>query len=187
MGLMDKYIQEKKEKILVQTHLDSDIVDFANKYRARHKISWTKLITAMLRRLEDEERVVLHRDGSPKELEPKKQQPNTSSRKSTVHGKTASSDKKWLILQLRQAWQNKKTITGPVHAKFIFHFKDFYTAKKEMNLKLGDLDNLLAMPNDCLQAAGIIRDDALIMSYDGSRKMPGDKNKLSITLYEFNI
>ena len=96
-------------------------------------------------------------------------------------------DKNWLILQLRQAWQNKKTISRPVHVKLTFAFKDFYTAKNEMNLKLGDLDNLLCLPLDALTIAGIIRDDALVMSLDGSRKAPGTTNKLSIEINEFVI
>lgn len=96
-------------------------------------------------------------------------------------------DKNWLILQLRQAWQNKKTISRPVHVKLTFAFKDYYTLKNEMNLKLGDLDNLLCLPLDALTAAGVIRDDALVMSLDGSRKVPGAANKLSIEIYEFVV
>lgn len=96
-------------------------------------------------------------------------------------------DRNWLILQLRQAWQNKKSITGPVHIQLKFYFKDFYTKKGEMNLKLGDLDNLFCLPLDALQAAGVIQNDALVMSLDGSRKLPSDKNFLSISIFEFTL
>lgn len=93
-------------------------------------------------------------------------------------------DRDWLILQLKQAWQNEP-ISTPVHVTYKFYFKDFYTKKNQMNLKLGDLDNLLALPNDCLQKAGVIKDDALIMSFDGTRKLPGDENILEIILQNY--
>lgn len=96
-------------------------------------------------------------------------------------------DRNYLILKLREAWQNKDPIKVPVHIAVKFYFKDFFTKKGSMNLKLGDLDNLLCLPLDALQAAGVIENDALVMSLDGSRKLPGDKNKLSISIYEFII
>ena len=43
-----------------------------------------------------------------------------------------------------------------------------------MSMKLGDLSNLIQMPEDALQKAGVIKDDALIVSYDGSRKLPSE-------------
>lgn len=54
MSNLKKYLPKKKEKILVQAHLDSDIVEMADKYKAKHGISWTTLITAMLKQLEAE-------------------------------------------------------------------------------------------------------------------------------------
>ncbi len=96
-------------------------------------------------------------------------------------------DKIMLTLQLREAWRGNAPICTKVHAVFKFFFADYYTKKGEMNLKLGDLSNLLQLPEDALQAAGIIHDDALIASYDGSRKHPSinGKNILEIELYLF--
>ncbi len=95
-------------------------------------------------------------------------------------------DRDWLVLKLKQAWQDDP-IDQYIQATYKFYFKDFYTTKGEMNLKLGDLDNLLALPSDCLQKAGIIKNDALILSFDGSRKLPAKENKLEIILHKFII
>lgn len=96
-------------------------------------------------------------------------------------------DKEFLTLELKQAWK-KDTITQPIHAQFKFYFVDYYTKKGEMNKRLGDLSNIIQMPEDCLQAAGIIQDDALILSYDGSRKLPSDRDYdyIEITLSLFD-
>lgn len=94
-------------------------------------------------------------------------------------------DRDYLVLALKNAWKNKPTINGPIHAKFTFGFANYYTAKGKMNLKLGDLSNLVQLPEDCLQKAGIIADDALIMSLDGTRKTPSVKNELTIEIFPF--
>lgn len=96
-------------------------------------------------------------------------------------------DRDYLILKLKEKWQNRETIKGPVHVAMKFYFKDFFTKKGTMNLKLGDLDNLCCLPLDALQAAGVIENDSLVMSLDGTRKLPSDRNRLSITIYEFII
>lgn len=52
-------------------------------------------------------------------------------------------------------------ITYRMHITFIFYCKD---------RRGRDLSNLLEFPQDCLQQAGIIANDSLIESLDGSRK-----------------
>ena len=55
-------------------------------------------------------------------------------------------------------------IWEPVEVSFVFHLKD--KAKY-------DLSNLYQGPEDALVKAGILADDSLIESHDGSRKIPG--------------
>jgi Holliday junction resolvase RusA-like endonuclease len=69
-----------------------------------------------------------------------------------------------------------ETIDCDVNLKAIFYIPSsvFWTKKKERNKKIGDLENLLSLVQDCLQKSGIIKDDTLICSLDGSRRMPID-------------
>jgi len=68
-------------------------------------------------------------------------------------------------------------IFAPIQVSFIFYCKD--------NRKR-DLCNLIQCPADLLQQAGIILNDYLIISLDGSRIMPPDKDnpRTEITIYE---
>jgi len=97
-------------------------------------------------------------------------------------------DRNYLILQMRQAWGGKPSLKEYIHAEFKFYFTNFYTKKGEMNLKLGDLSNIIQHPEDCLTKAGVILDDAIIRSYDGSRKLPSDtgQNYLEVILRAFD-
>ncbi len=68
-----------------------------------------------------------------------------------------------------------------------FHFKreDFFTKKGEISLKLPDLSNLLQLPEDCLQKAGVISNDTLIDSHDLSRRLIGPTNKLEVFILKY--
>ena len=68
-------------------------------------------------------------------------------------------------------------IIKPIQVSFIFYCKD--------NRKR-DLCNLIQCPADLLQQAGIILNDYLITSLDGSRIMPLDKDnpRTEITIYK---
>jgi Holliday junction resolvase RusA-like endonuclease len=90
-------------------------------------------------------------------------------------------------LTLKKALYQTPAIEVPIQAIFKFYFNNFFTKKNQMNLKLGDLSNLIQLPEDSLQKAEIIKDDALIMSYDGSRKLPSSDNfnYLEIEIKEF--
>ena len=77
------------------------------------------------------------------------------------------------------SWDGLKIlpITKPIQISFIFYCKD--------NRKR-DLCNLIQCPADLLQQAGIILNDYLISSLDGSRIMPPDKDnpRTEITIYK---
>jgi Holliday junction resolvase RusA-like endonuclease len=78
-------------------------------------------------------------------------------------------------------------ISDPLHAVFFFVYPSdvFYTKKGRVSKNLPDLSNLYEMPQDALTKAGIIEDDYLICSHDGSRRMPGDKYELHIFLFRY--
>lgn len=83
-------------------------------------------------------------------------------------------------------------IRCPLWVIFHFYFKhDDYFAKPKkktdtprMKLTIGDLTNLIQLPEDCLQSAGIIENDALICSLDLSRRIVGPETKLEIFILE---
>jgi Holliday junction resolvase RusA-like endonuclease len=92
-----------------------------------------------------------------------------------------------LILEMRRQakLQNiTEPYKGPVWVMMLFFFKNFYTKKGEMNLKLGDLSNLYQLPEDCLQESGIIANDSLIMAHDLSRKLHGPETLLEIFVFK---
>lgn len=77
-----------------------------------------------------------------------------------------------------------ETITHPVWAIFLFYFKSshFFTKKGEVSKVTPDLSNLYELPQDCLQAAGIIANDNLIWSHDLSRKVPSTETGVEVIL-----
>ena len=92
---------------------------------------------------------------------------------------------KYLILKFRQAWQNQEPVSTDVHAKFIFYSDKYYTKTGTKHSRRGDLMNLIQLPADCLQHAGVIVDDVQIESLDGSRVLPAMHNRLEISLYHY--
>lgn len=69
-------------------------------------------------------------------------------------------------------------ITYPLHIKFLFYRAD----RRKV-----DLSNLYEFAQDALQAAGIIENDCLIESHDGSRKLYDKKNprtEIYVSKYE---
>jgi Holliday junction resolvase RusA-like endonuclease len=82
--------------------------------------------------------------------------------------------------------QRLDTITHKVHVcmKFYFPKTKFYTKKGEQNKKLADLSNLYQAVEDALQSSGVIENDNLIESHDGSRRLPIDDTShwLEITI-----
>lgn len=89
------------------------------------------------------------------------------------------------LTQIFRNAHKSPTIDVSVQATVIFHFTKYFTKKGIKSLKCGDLVNLLQLPLDCLEAAGVIKDDSLVESLDGSRIIHSDQNRLEITLYPF--
>lgn len=86
--------------------------------------------------------------------------------------------------------KKKYPITTPVQVTMKFYFSKYFTKKGLVNKKLPDLSNLYQLPEDCLQKAGIIFDDYLIFSHDGSRRLPNqimDYLEIEIFHYESKI
>lgn len=86
---------------------------------------------------------------------------------------------------------NEMKIDKPFDCRiwFMAHFhieqSRYFTKKNEINKKIPDLSNLYELPQDVLTKAGIISDDTLIDSHDGSRRLPSDSNKLEIFLFRY--
>lgn len=78
-------------------------------------------------------------------------------------------------------------IKVPMNAKilFIFSRQEYFTKKMVRSKTLGDLSNLYEVVQDALEKAGIIENDRLIYSHDGSQIMFGPTTKLVIELSEF--
>lgn len=76
-------------------------------------------------------------------------------------------------------------IKDQVWVIFHFYFDNYYTQKNQVNKKLPDLSNLYQLPEDCLQAAGVIDNDNLIESHDLSRRLNGKENKLEIFVLRY--
>jgi Holliday junction resolvase RusA-like endonuclease len=78
---------------------------------------------------------------------------------------------KWLAVAAPQARVQWFTIVGGSLASPCGIAATFYRARR-----VGDLDNFLAALGDCLQKAGVIKNDRQIMSWDGSRLEADPKN-----------
>lgn len=85
---------------------------------------------------------------------------------------------KWMIqkLNIEKLKQRIQTITCDINAKFIFYYPNtvYFTKKNIRSQRLGDISNLVQLPEDCLQKTGIIANDNLIVSLDGCRRKPLD-------------
>lgn len=93
-----------------------------------------------------------------------------------------------LIISLAEAIEPSKNtqfpLTCPLHLKCLFMYKVNKNGSKTK--KIIDLSNLIQGPEDALQKAGIIQNDNLIESYDGTRRVTdADETKLIIELYRF--
>lgn len=75
----------------------------------------------------------------------------------------------------------KEPIEGLLWIRFTFNF----AKKLSRSRKVMDLSNLYLFPEDCLEKAGIIKNDNLVESHDGSRKKLGEKTSLKIEVFRF--
>lgn len=86
-----------------------------------------------------------------------------------------------MLLKAKQEHKLKNPLPPPYHVTFTFVFgKD-----RSRELKLCDLSNLIELPQDALQSAGIIENDRFIQSLDGTRKVPGPKTVLKIRIQSY--
>lgn len=94
---------------------------------------------------------------------------------------------KWMIMQMLaqiNLLEESLPMKGDLHISFRFFFENYYTKKGDRNKKLPDLNNLIHLPADCLQSAGIIENDTDICSIDGSSREPSGSNYLIIDIKE---
>jgi Holliday junction resolvase RusA-like endonuclease len=89
------------------------------------------------------------------------------------------------LIYMRNKHRIFEPISEDIQVKFIFYCKNYYTKKNERSKNLPDLENLISLPQDCLQKAEIILNDRLIQSLDGSRIKPGEENRLDIEITKF--
>lgn len=71
-----------------------------------------------------------------------------------------------------QVWVKYHFIYGPMHKRAF---------------ALTDLSNLFELPNDCLQASGVLKNDRQIKSFDGSRMFIGPETILKIWVSGYNV
>lgn len=84
-------------------------------------------------------------------------------------------------------------LKGLLQVKLLFHYPDTLVRKRKTMPdlmkqceKVIDLSNLIQGVEDCLQSAGVIKDDKQIESYDGSRRIYGSKEHLiEVFIYSF--
>lgn len=90
----------------------------------------------------------------------------------------------YLIRQFERCKEGQlaQPLEGPLRACFRFHYPN--TRRGQITKRLMDLSNLYQGPEDALQKANIILDDAQIESHDGSCRVYGSKGKaIEVALY----
>lgn len=104
--------------------------------------------------------------------------------------KELSLAEKYLTLHFKSQ-ANKQNMTEPYRdpvwlvCHFYFKLEDYITTKSEVRKTLPDLDNLISLPLDCLQAAGVISNDSQVCCLDLSRRMVGNETKLEVFVLKF--
>ena len=79
-------------------------------------------------------------------------------------------------------------INKPIWLLARFHYpkvKDTKTKQWRRTEAVADLSNLLQGPEDALIKAGVIKDDKLIESYDGSRRVTGERHALELYVIDY--
>ena len=95
--------------------------------------------------------------------------------------KNLEAAEEYALIQIQQQSQD---IAEPLPIQYKMHVKFLFYRGDRRNV---DMDNLLAFPQDILQKAGIIENDCLIESYDGTRKYYDKENprtEIFISKYE---
>lgn len=69
----------------------------------------------------------------------------------------------------------------PVRLLCVLQLTDFFTKRRTINLKGGDLSNLIQGPEDAMVKAGILRDDGLITEIIANKEW-GPENRVTLSL-----
>ncbi len=96
----------------------------------------------------------------------------------------SQSAKNLLLLSLQdraRASNIREPITVPVRVLLSICTNKFFTAKGQVSLKSGDLDNLIQGPIDCLVKAGILKDDGLIVELTAIKRF-GEENQVHLLI-----
>lgn len=80
---------------------------------------------------------------------------------------------------------NLEMLKGDLHISFVFYMSNYFNKDGTRNRNMADLSNLIELPQDCLQYAGIIENDTDVISLDGSRRIHAIENKLEINIWQF--
>lgn len=111
----------------------------------------------------------------------------SSGRYSVAVDSKTKSELDYLTLKLmgeKAKWRLYEPISCPVSVSFIFHYKKNKNGKATKRFL--DQSNAYQGPEDCLQEAGILLDDALIENHDGSaRILDAAETALEIVIREF--
>lgn len=81
------------------------------------------------------------------------------------------------VAALQKHWNDRPAIDKAVHVRLTFWFLNHSGEP--------DLSNCYQGPEDALQKAGVIENDKLIRSHDGSRKRFGRQPCVEIEVYEY--
>lgn len=97
-----------------------------------------------------------------------------------------------LVLELQERARRvllDKPLSGPLLSMWVMELNQYWTKSKprRLNLKAGDVNNLVLGPEDALTKAGIIEDDAWIVgSFNIKKPSPDGINRIKLQLFVAN-
>jgi Holliday junction resolvase RusA-like endonuclease len=108
---------------------------------------------------------------------------NRSTGRMFIASKNASAERTLALQILQNGIWNKKIIAESIRAVFRFHYPDNKDGSR--TARVMDLSNLYQGPEDALTKAGVIVDDKLIESHNGSCRIYGAPRKaIEIALFK---
>lgn len=92
--------------------------------------------------------------------------------------------KEYLVNIFRSIHEGRPPISQYVNLKCLFYFPQdvFFNKKKERSKKVADISNLYQIVEDALEEAGVIENDRLIESHNGSLRLQCNEFKLEVEL-----
>lgn len=88
----------------------------------------------------------------------------------------------YMEIMFRRAYKKSEPLKPPYHLKMTFVFGN----NKKREYAICDLSNLIELPQDCLQKAGVIENDRFVMSFDGTRKVRGEGTLLRVEVLPYS-